>query len=328
MCLTGSFIEAAKLALLHILRPVDSLARTLRSRTPTIIVDREGAIAAGSSDRLCLFAHYDRDDLVDDYVVHYLKALHELGCEIVFISTAEGLGDDQLAKVAPYTRRILVRENTGHDFGSWKIGLRSVNDISRFHELIIANDSVYGPLYGLGALFSRMDTTDAHFWGLTDSLRYGRHLQSYFVVFKKSAFQSEAFSSFWENLPFYQFKHTVILRGEIGLSRTLLRAGFRLGAAVPYQRLRETRRDTVRTIERRHYRGCAANPVRSMWDILIRNFDFPFLKVELPRDNPLDDETLDQWSSVITTKSSYDVGLIRRHLDRIAKRPANPGIEV
>ena len=36
--------------------------------------------------RVVIFAHYDKDNIVDDYVIYYLKALKEVASEIIFVS--------------------------------------------------------------------------------------------------------------------------------------------------------------------------------------------------------------------------------------------------
>lgn len=322
--LAGRIQERLKLAILHGLVPLDAIARIARRKAPSILVDQDGAVPPGAAQRLCLFAHFDRDDVIDDYVLHYLKAIHDLGCETVFVSTAEGLDQTQLAKIVPFTRRILVRRNVGHDFGSWKIGLQSVGDLQNYRELVIANDSVYGPFRDLNGLFARMEHADVDFWGATDSWRYVPHLQSYFLVFREAALRSEAFATFWNRLPFHRYKHVVILRGEIALTRRLARAGLRYAALCPYEALRARQSQEVREAERRHYRGQAANPVRSLWGPLIQDHDFPFLKVELPRDNPLEDPSVADWERWVGACSSYDTGLISRHLARVAgPRPAH-----
>ena len=37
-------------------------------------------------NRTVVFAHYDKDSVIDDYVIYYLKALKEIAQNIVFVS--------------------------------------------------------------------------------------------------------------------------------------------------------------------------------------------------------------------------------------------------
>ena len=75
MIALGSLREAAKLYMLQALRPVDALSRAIGRKDPIVLLDIEGDIKPGSFDRLCLFAHYDRDCLIDDYVIYYMSGV-------------------------------------------------------------------------------------------------------------------------------------------------------------------------------------------------------------------------------------------------------------
>ena len=39
--------------------------------------------------RLCVFAHWDRDNIIDDYVIYYLKALKQVVSTLVFVSDCD-----------------------------------------------------------------------------------------------------------------------------------------------------------------------------------------------------------------------------------------------
>lgn len=317
MNLTGYLIDTAKLGALRLLVVADAARRAMRRRAPEILRDGAGAVASGAGDTLCVFAHFDRDHVIDDYVVYYVQRLHELGCEIVFVSTAEHLSAAEIDKVRPYCHRVLVRENVGHDFGSWKVGLATIVDLDRYRRLILANDSVYGPLHDLAGVFTAMEQTGADFWGITDSHRYRHHLQSYFLVFNGPVLRHAAFRRFWNRLPFYAFKHVVVWRGEIGLSGALQRAGFRLRAFCDYAGLRSTRREEVARLERLHWRGRPANPMFLLWRFLLQDQRCPLLKVAPLRDRPAHIPDVDDWPTVVGATSDYDTAIIRRHLARV-----------
>ena len=48
--------------------------------------------------RVCIFAHYDRDDIVDDYVIYYLKALQKICATIIFVSDCN-LSKEEIKKI-------------------------------------------------------------------------------------------------------------------------------------------------------------------------------------------------------------------------------------
>ena len=50
---------------------------------------------------------------------------------------------------------VLIRDNEGYDFGSWMTGLRFFsNEIQNCDEIIITNDSMWGPITNLNKLFN------------------------------------------------------------------------------------------------------------------------------------------------------------------------------
>lgn len=50
------------------------------------------------------------------------------------------------------------QKNIGYDFGSWACAIVEMkNCIKEYKKLILANDSVYGPLFDLDEFFSSMN---------------------------------------------------------------------------------------------------------------------------------------------------------------------------
>ena len=293
----------------------------LGKEEPGISERIDGDVIPGSKKRLCVFSHFDRDNRIDDYVVYYLEQLHNLGCETVLVSTSGSLEGTGVDKVRPYCRRIIVRENRGYDFGSWKVGLRDAGNISSYDGLILANDSVYGPIRDLQEVFHDMDARGYSAWGITDSLQIKYHLQSYFLVLEKIVLDSPEFTDFWDNLPHYRFKRSVIWNCEIGFSQRLLRAGFRLGALCEYRRLKDRHPEKIQAAEAEHPFGGTVSLTLSLWKLLVEICHCPFLKVALLRDNPKNLDDVNRWPETLAQSSDYDVGLIERHLARMNTRP-------
>ncbi len=289
----------------------------LGKEEPAITSRIDGDVVPGSMEHLCVFSHYDRDDRIDDYVVYYLEQLYSLGCETVLVSTSKTLDGTSMDKARPYCRRIIVRENRGYDFGSWKVGLQDVGNLSSYNTLVLANDSVYGPIRDLKDVFHEMRSHGYAAWSITDSLEIRYHLQSYFLVLEKAVLDSPEFADFWDNLPSYSFKRSVIWNCEIGFSQRLLRAGFALGALCAYGKLREEHLDAVLSTEKQQHLSGPVNPSHRLWRLLAKSYRCPFLKVDLLRDNPENLEDVNQWSAVIQESSHYDTDLIRHHLARM-----------
>jgi hypothetical protein len=259
--------------------------------------------------RMAVFAHFNRDSRVDPFVLDYLDELEAAGFGIIFVS-ASPLSDVPVrAQLERRCWRIIVRENVGHDFGSWREGLRLLPDVSALDALLLVNDSMYGPFASIQPLIESC-TDDADVWSLTDSEDRGFHLQSYFLMFKQAALRHQAFSTFWDGLRFSRTRSWAVLGGELALSRHLANAGLRLKALAPFAAVRAHilehwradgiaaqppqpngvlgRAEILWLLER----GTPLNPTHFLWDALVERFDLPFVKRGLIDVNPARVETV------------------------------------
>lgn len=149
-------------------------------------------IEINSKKRICIFSHFSKDNLVDDYTLHYIKSLYELDCAIVFISTSKFLDEKSINKISNYVSYIIIRENICYDFGSYHLGYELVKKyLKNDSVLIFANDSVYGPIFNLKESIENAEKSNAEFIGMTDSYCVRYHIQSYFLVFLNNAFSKK-----------------------------------------------------------------------------------------------------------------------------------------
>ncbi len=115
--------------------------------------------------RACLFAMYDPDGLVDDYVVAYVAELARHAD--VFVLADGALEPGQLDRLSD-ARGAWVRAHGGHDFGSWSLLARELvgwDALAAYDEVVLANDSCW-LLRPLDEVFARMDAETCDFWGL------------------------------------------------------------------------------------------------------------------------------------------------------------------
>ena len=204
--------------------------------------------------RIVLFAHFDRDGLIDDYVLHYLRGLQSISARILFMSDCD-LRDGEAEKLSGLAELVFAAPHGEYDFGSWKRGFEALNyDLSGWDELIIANDSCYAPLFSLERAFDLIGECD--FWGATKE-PYSRlatyiamwraertdkkrqaccdvraeedfdFLNSYFMVFKKPVLGDPAFTDFWRKVERQADKERVIELYEMGLTKLLVSSGYK-----------------------------------------------------------------------------------------------------
>ncbi len=288
----------------------------------------EKAAPAAAGRRVCAFSHFDAAGRILGYVRHYLDALARHGFEIHFISTAPRLDPEGRAQLEAAGVRTYLRDNRGRDFGSWQWGLREIPALAQADTLLLANDSVFGPLYDPAELFDAMRREQADVWGITDSSESGWHLQSYFLCFSRRARESQVFRDiFAQDFASLPDKRAIIDRGEIALSQALVRDGMTLRAYCPHERIAPM-----------PSRGEPFNPTYSAWDALIVRQRCPFLKRELFLDDPgngfeaanwravAEGRYIANWRAVVEGYTDYDSTLIDEYIAHAAGgRDVQPG---
>ncbi|WP_353861994.1 rhamnan synthesis F family protein [Azospirillum formosense] len=292
----------------------------------------DGQRPLAGARRVAVFVHYDRHGTIHDFVLHYLRQLADTGFAIVLVSNAPSLPESAVALLRKHCALVLRRDNVGYDFGAYKEGIAAIPDLTALDTLLLANDSVYGPLHHIAGVLDRMEPDGADVWGASDSWEVSFHLQSYFLVFHRNALASRAFADFWARLRYVQSKTWIIRKYEVGLTRAMRRAGLRCRAAFPYRQAAAAlveavvergvmenadpvRKSFIQQVFRTVDAGQPLNATHFFWDYLIAQMDFPFLKRELLQKNPARIPLLSYWERVVKQSSDYDTELILRHLE-------------
>ncbi len=269
--------------------------------------------------RAAVFAHYDKDNLIDDYVVYYVKALSEI-CEKVILVSCVDLPAEEKEKLTGIADHIIAEQHNEYDFGSYKRGFLYLHDnnlLQDIDSLIFANDSCYGPLFPLKNVFTEMDSRQVDFWGITKN-RFGMafaepknivclrpHIQSYFLVFDSKVFNSECFVEFMKNIRAETTKDAIVIKYEIGLSELLIQNGFSSDVYIKdYYRFNHV--------------------VLSLWRQLITKSKSPFLKCSVIRLTNRNLTTIAGWENVIKKYTNYPVELIKNNQARTKVYDFNP----
>lgn len=186
--------------------------------------------------RLVLFAHHDPDDDVAPYVRVHLDALRALAARVVLVTTAP-LSPRTAASLLGPCDHVRLRGNAGYDFAGWAEAL-AAEDLDAFDEVVLTNSSVVGPLRLLQEVFDEMDRRDVDWWGLVEAPSPARHVQSWFLVFRRAAHRHPAFARFFRSVLPYRDKAQVVLSYELGLTKFLDENGLRRGALLPHDEVR------------------------------------------------------------------------------------------
>ncbi len=247
----------------------------------------EGEIELGP--KICLFAHWDQQGTVRPDVLDHIARLKAENLSVVLVSNAGALQARSLASLKSICASIIVRRNSGYDFGAWRAALDELGLPRRDTELVIlANDSVFGPFQELRRLCSAIDPAQADVWACTDSDEVAYHLQSYWMAFSRPVLDSAAWRAFWSKVRPAWNKRWLVRTYEVGLTQALMRAGFRCRAIWPLPHLlaaigeagSPAAQAQTRRVECLLQAGRPINPTCDLWRPLLQA-GFPFIKREL-----------------------------------------------
>lgn len=194
------------------------------------------------NNRLLIYSLYDKDGIVDIYVEYILNKIKPFVQEIAVIVNGKLSisGREKLEQITPQ-KNIIVRENKGFDIWGYKVGMDSYgwDKLSNFDEIILMNDTIFGPIDSFNEMFEVMEKKNVDFWGITAGnrvnhdpygmIKYGyipKHIQSYFTVIRKHMFQSNEFQIYWNNLPKLNNYHEAVAKHECIFTKIFSDYGF------------------------------------------------------------------------------------------------------
>lgn len=161
--------------------------------------------------RLAIYATFDKDGVVDDYILYCLNELYKVADDLAVVSNHE-LPCSEKNKLA-MADWIYEREDSGYDMGGFAHVINNlVNEgrLEQYDEIIFLNDSVFGPFYPFGEMFLKMEERkELDFWGVTKrgisdfdggDERYPEHIQLYFYVVRKKLAHSGDFLEYWRTV--------------------------------------------------------------------------------------------------------------------------------
>jgi len=183
--------------------------------------------------RLFVYVTYDPEGITDDFKIDTLRRIGALASEIVVVVNGE-LKDKE--KFEAITKEICFRENKGYDLGAIKElftgKLCPIYD-KDWDEIVLMNDSVFGPFFDLAPVFQRMEAQNLACWSLGryepdgENVRYventvvPEHLQSYFLVFRREVAQSASFRKYWDEMPYPEDYEQAVISAEFRMMEYL-----------------------------------------------------------------------------------------------------------
>lgn len=162
------------------------------------------------NNRCGIFLFYDRDGIVDDYIVYMLRDLKKSLKYLLTVCNGRP-SDKGLEILEEISDEVLVRANSGFDVGGYREGLFHLGfkELNKYDEIVMLNYTFFGSVYPFAEAFAKMSTKDLDFWGLTKhhkvdpdpfgKISYGylpEHIQSHFMVLRRSLFETDDYKEF------------------------------------------------------------------------------------------------------------------------------------
>lgn len=207
----------------------------------------DGAVAQGQ--KIAIYLIFPRLGVSENHL-HSLRYLRDMGYSPYVVANLPLTPVDH-ARLRPVTWRIMQRQNFGYDFGGYRDAILDLAaQLHHLHRLVLLNDSTWFPLSGRLNWLQIAQDSDCDLFGAN---KYGDlvkpkaeqfataewrvdpkspklHYGSFAMSFGPAILRSAGFMRFWRRLRISNGKWRSIRRGEVGLSRWAIGAGFRHGA--------------------------------------------------------------------------------------------------
>ena len=189
--------------------------------------------------RLGIFVFYNKNGIVNESTSFMLKQMSVLFERLIIVVNGS-LSEEGREILKRYSTELHIRENIGYDGGAYKdVFLKYLKneEWKEYEEIVLFNDTFYGPFIPMEPIFQTMEKEEVDFWGLSrwpegkEGMVNGirklpSHIQSYFLVINKKMACSEAFFDFWKNLNYPDSYDDAIEYFEIGFTQCFSKKGF------------------------------------------------------------------------------------------------------
>lgn len=255
--------------------------------------------------RLAIFSFYDKNGIVDSYIEYLLDSLLEVISGLIIVVNGK-LNIAGEAKLKKFTKHVIKRKNKGFDAGAYSdivINYLRKLELEKWDEVVLCNDTFFGPFLPFKNIFCRMSYSNSDFWGLN----YVKnnildHIQSYFLVFRKRIVQSGRLFEYFQTRisPEMTNIEDVYAMFEIGIFEYMVSNGYKFDV----------------------FSNTENYSVYDSSDICIETYGLPILKKKVYSPNYYNQKQQNFILQYLAAQTQYDV----KHICTYAKRQY--GVEI
>lgn len=268
----------------------------------------------GVKKRIGIHVFYNEDGLVKSFHEFLLDSI----CPIMdkLIITVNGdLKSEGKKILEKYTKNIYYRKNIGFDGGAYKdtiLEFLKDEEWEKYDELVLFNDTFYGPFCPMKEIFYEMEKEDVDFWGLSrwpenksiyvsSYKNLPTHIQSYFVVINRQMFLSNLFFDFFSKISYPRSHAEAVEDFEIKFSTFFMEAGFQCTSWIDWYNENNEQGITVETDEKASYLydinfpilkrraicGLNDKEIEKVYECIKKTSGFPIVSMKKDRDEML-----------------------------------------
>lgn len=197
-----------------------------------------------SVKRAAIYVIYDKDGKLDRYRKYYLEKIRKF-CDKIVCVIQGTLEPESRRELENLCDDFFVRENTGFLTYGWIEGINFIgwDTLKDYDELLMLNDSFFGPFFELDDFFNACEKSDADFYGALKNFEVnelkemqGRQFKHgflrgsicYFYVIKSRLLHSIEFKKYWGQKPLINNDYDTFFFNEFDFYDYVVDSGFKV----------------------------------------------------------------------------------------------------
>ena len=194
--------------------------------------------------KVAVYVLYAPNGLFESHLIS-LNYLVKSAYGVIAVSNAT-LSEESRKKLAPLCIEVIERPNFGYDFGAYRQGVLALEDkLAGLDSLLLINDSTWFPIlehdwirqaealakdfvgaasnYGIPR---SVPESIQDFWFNYQCSHKNFHYCSFALLIGRKILNNPEFLLFWKRFPLTNIKNRTVRRGEIGLSKWVMKRGY------------------------------------------------------------------------------------------------------
>ena len=193
------------------------------------------------NNKCIIYAHYDKANIIKQYVLETLAIFAQLGYDILFYTTSSIINNYDEEYLPFKIHYVTLNYGAGMDWYMWLEGCKQLkSQLNKYDWITLINDSMLIGINGIENMretIHEMANKDLDFWGHWDSSEINYHIMSSFYAFKYNVI--DHYIMFCEKfLILCKTKKDVIYNCETKFTQYLKAHGFKIGVVIAETGLR------------------------------------------------------------------------------------------